>query len=546
MDEVNDKDVVVGEKDIQPVVNLEDNNLVNNNIPAEEEDGKAPEESIIQQLLGTSYASPLPPFVFWVECTCIAIQSILLSFFSLGYLNVVYEVPKIWMSIGSDDYPTDPSTTTFLSGQPIWIAIGCITGLIVGILKAYIFKFEEYEGFLEYLMNLGEDGNPLDCLKVTITCLISLMGNASVGPESGLGAACAGMSIIYAKGVNSICRRIESWTVSGSSGCEDEVNEEKDEEVGTTNETNTNKQEKLEDNEKIRSKLIVLSGMTAAFSTILPTPVTAILLCIELPGFETLSSKHGLSYMKTLAQLTISGTLSFWIFDRWYGNTYLPTVPNIPGFVPRFESYDTPLAAGIGLMGSVLALSYLLIAGIVKACTSKAKSILDEKLNSKLRIVIISTIGGTLFGTLGYIFPLTLGDGSYQLGTIFGTAGSNISTSVLIASSFAKMLTYWISEETGMVGGLFYPMLLIGSMCGRVIVNEFGTSWATTLACSLVALPAAICPGPLTLMMLGISTFNLSSRGGIPVLVCTVTAHVLFVGLGIPQKLMSKAPKKTQ
>lgn len=297
---------------------------------------------------------------------------------------------------------------------------------------------------------------------------------------------------------------------------------------------------------KIRSKLIVLSGMTAAFSTILPTPATAILLCIELPGFETLSKKHGLLYMKTIAQLTISGTLSYWIFDRWYGNTYLPSVPNIPGYIPKFESYDTPLAAGIGLMGSILALSYLLIAGIVKACTSKAKAFLDEKLNSKIRIVIISTIGGTLFGTLGYIFPLTLGDGSYQLGTIFGTAGSNISTSVLIASSFAKMLTYWISEETGMVGGLFYPMLLIGSMCGRVIVNEFGTSWATTLACSLVALPAAICPGPLTLMILGISTFNLSSRGGIPVLVCTVTAHVLFVGLGIPQKLMSKAPKKTQ
>ena len=63
-----------------------------------------------------------------------------------------------------------------------------------------------------------------------------------------------------------------------------------------------------------------------------------------------------------------------------------------------------------------------------------------------------------------------------------------------------------------------------------------------------MALPAAICPGPLTLMMLGVSTFNLSSRGGIPVLVCTVTAHVLFVGLDIPQKLilMSKASKKAQ
>ena len=48
MDEVNE--VVVEEKDIRPVVNLEDNDLVNNNISAEEDDGKAPEESIIQQL----------------------------------------------------------------------------------------------------------------------------------------------------------------------------------------------------------------------------------------------------------------------------------------------------------------------------------------------------------------------------------------------------------------------------------------------------------------------------------------------------------------
>lgn len=111
---------------------------------------------------------------------------------------------KIWMSLGTngDNYPTDPSTTTFLAGQPIWIVIGTVTGLLVGLLKGYIFQFDGYEGFLELLFNLGEGVNPMDCCKVTITCLVSLMGMASAGPESGLGAACTGLSIVYARGVN--------------------------------------------------------------------------------------------------------------------------------------------------------------------------------------------------------------------------------------------------------------------------------------------------------------------------------------------------------
>jgi len=46
--------------------------------------------------------------------------------------------------------------------------------------------------------------NPMDCCKVTITCLVSLMGMASAGPESGLGAACTGLSIVYARGVNTM------------------------------------------------------------------------------------------------------------------------------------------------------------------------------------------------------------------------------------------------------------------------------------------------------------------------------------------------------
>eukprot|EP00956_Cyclotella_meneghiniana_P001513 scaffold1712_cov84-Cyclotella_meneghiniana.AAC.4 len=54
---------------------------------------KEEDPTMMDELMGAPYASPLPPFSFWIETACIAVQSIVLSFFSLGYLNVVYEVP---------------------------------------------------------------------------------------------------------------------------------------------------------------------------------------------------------------------------------------------------------------------------------------------------------------------------------------------------------------------------------------------------------------------------------------------------------------------
>lgn len=455
------------------------------------------------------------------------------------------------MGVDGDAYPNDPATTTFFAGQPIWIAIGAVTGLIVGVLKAYVFRFDDYEGFLEDLLYLGEGTKPLDCLKVSITCLVSLMGNASLGPESGLGSACTGISLLCARGVNYLCSRLdpkpEEVEDRNANAISSPLLVEEDEEENLRNaSSNLGNRQPLEEEEQRRTKLMVLCRMVSAFSTILPTPAAAILLCIELPGFESLSTKHGLPYIKTVAQLTLAGTLSFWIFDTFYGDTYLPETKAVPGFLHKFTHSDLPLATGIGLMGAVLSLAYFLIAGIVKAILGRGiKPKLDTMLNKQLRILIVSTMGGTLFGLLGYIFPLTLGDGSFQVPAVIA-GGGEISTAVLISSAFAKMLTYWISNECGFVGGIFFPLLLMSLLCGRAVVNEMGSAVVPTLACGLIALPAAFIPMPLTTMLLGISTFNLSSRGGIPVLVCAITAHALFAGLGVPQKLLSLGTKRNQ
>ena len=515
---------------------------------------KSKPPDVMSKVIGRPYAPLVPPgLIYWVELFCITIQAIGLSFFCLGYLNVVFWIPELIFTMGDNEgFPEDPSTTTFLAGNPAWIGIGAFTGLVVGIAKAYVFRFDTYQGFLEDLMELGGDDDDgvsslggWSWVGVPVTCLLSLMGGASLGPESGLGSACTSLSVLYAKYVVDPCcswarkrccnRRSNSNSNATTASLENgEDNSEENRSLGK------------EQAERIqRRKLIVLCGLVSAFSTILPTPAAAIMLCVELPGFEALPVKHGLPFVRTVTQLVVAGTMAFFFFDWFYGDTFLPVEPIIPGFLHEYQSSDIPLAMAIGCVGALLAVGYFVFGGIVKRVAGTSKAALDARFGEKHRILLLCILGGISFGLLGYIFPLTLGDGSAQIGAIISErSGRNISTPVLVSSCFAKMLAFWISQEFGFVGGLFYPILLVSSIGGRVIVNEFGTPWAMTMACSLVAIPSAFTPMPFALLVLATSLFNMSSRSSVPVLVTVVTANVLFTGIGIPQAMLRLAKPK--
>ena len=119
---------------------------------------------------------------------------------------------------------------------------------------------------------------------------VILMGMASAGPESGLGAACTGLSIVYARGVNVICSKLEMRQLSITTTTDNDHTGEDEENTTTATDNGSSTHdlvllESIQNNAKRRSKLIVLCGMVAAFSTIMPTPASSILLCIETPGF---------------------------------------------------------------------------------------------------------------------------------------------------------------------------------------------------------------------------------------------------------------------
>lgn len=105
-----------------------------------------------------------------------------------------------------------------------------------------------------------------------------------------------------------------------------------------------------------------------------------------------------------------------------------------------------------------------------------------------------------------------------------------------------KMFAYYICVECGFVGGLFFPMLLMSTMLGRVFVNETSVQAGTALACSFIALPAAMVPSPIFMVAIAIILFFYVPEVGMSTLTSVVVSYVLFVGIGIPQTLgrMSK------
>lgn len=125
-------------------------------------------------------------------------------------------------------------------------------------------------------------------------------------------------------------------------------------------------------------------------------------------------------------------------------------------------------------------------------------------------------------------------------------SGAEIGSSTLAAAVFVKMFAYFICVECGFVGGLFFPMLLMSIMMGRVFVNETSVDQGPALACSFVALPAALVPAPVFMVVLSVVFFFYVPQVAMSVLSCVIVSYVLFVGIGIPHTLMSLGNKKAQ
>ena len=168
-----------------------------------------------------------------------------------------------------------------------------------------------------------------------------------------------------------------------------------------------------------------------------------------------------------------------------------------------------------------------------------------------------------------YVFPLTIGDGSFQLSTVLSSP-QQIGNTALAVSTFAKMFTYHVCKEAGFVGGIFFPCIIISSMLGGglvvmglmpgnsvrqsdfeshsvtdtryftgIFINVTGVNPVVGTSCAFVAMCGAFIPMPFFLILLSISCLSVGPQGLIPVFATVITAYLFCIGVGIPQGMLT-------
>jgi H+/Cl- antiporter ClcA len=208
-----------------------------------------------------------------------------------------------------------------------------------------------------------------------------------------------------------------------------------------------------------------------------------------------------------------------------------------------YDSLFLVQAFVIGVGGAAFGLVYVLMAGVLKAALRPLRSAMDARIGRWPRCVVLAGAGGAAVGALGWAMPLVLTDGSGQLPTVMAQPAA-IGSRVLAASAFAKALAYHLAGECGFSGGLFLPMLSMSTLLGAVIVNETGINPVVALSCSSIALGASLIPAPAMLALLANSLLLVGPQGLIPIAATAFTAHLLCMGVGLPQSLLAAVARR--
>ncbi len=217
--------------------------------------------------------------------------------------------------------------------------------------------------------------------------------------------------------------------------------------------------------------------------------------------------------------------------------SFNPTVLEIPGSL----DYNPPnyyFAVGIlyGIGGALMATYFVAVQLLVMGVFRPVKRICRRVAGPRGGRVVVAVLGGTMYGVAGWMLPLTMGDGSVPLIAPV-TYANKMDTSVMAVSCFVNVVCFWVSMETGFVGGIFTPLIYTGSLLGGVFSNVAQINTQVARSCGFISLAAALIPAPITLCFFAASIFRLGAPYLFPLMTCAFTSHILFDATGAAKHL---------
>ncbi len=249
-----------------------------------------------------------------------------------------------------------------------------------------------------------------------------------------------------------------------------------------------------------------LTGMAGTMGSAFTSPLFAGVLASELSPTE---KRH---YLTAFIPALFSAAIGYVIYFGVTGETMLGRYQ-----LPTYEFRFTHLLLGVVL--GVLAAFILILFALVKKLVTAGFSRIRSPLACGL-------IGGALVGLLAFALPLTATSGSSQL-TAELEISATLGVGFLIAILFGKMFAVALSQASGFLGGVVFPIIFIGGTAGVLVNSIFpDIPIALSVAALLAAVPGAALGAPVSLILIGAGTVGLGASALVPICIAVVVSYL--------------------
>jgi CIC family chloride channel protein len=194
----------------------------------------------------------------------------------------------------------------------------------------------------------------------------------------------------------------------------------------------------------IERKTLLAAGAAAGMTATFGSPISAVLLAIELLLFEFRP--------RSLIPVALASATASAVRIAIVGST--------PAFaMPALQQTSASTIAFYGLMGVLIGLAAVLV-------TKAVYWIEDGFEKLPIHWMWWPAIGGVVVGVIGYFFPKTLGVGYSNIDAILS---GELAPTVVVVFCGMKFLSWAISLGSGTSGGTLAPLFTIGGGLGTLI-----------------------------------------------------------------------------
>ena len=248
-------------------------------------------------------------------------------------------------------------------------------------------------------------------------------------------------------------------------------------------------------------RILILSGMSAAFSAIFRTPVAAAVFAMEVGCVGTMQ-------YAALVPCVMSSLTASYIAER----LGLPRERYEVYPVPEFAPVTALQTLGLGILCAALSIIFCVILHRTEHYVKKYIK------NQYLRILAASAV----LILLGLLFQTT---------DFYGTGGAVISRAVhgeaVWYAFFVKMIFTAVTLSGGFKGGEIVPSFFVGATAGCLFGHVVGLSPSLCAAAGMIALFCGVTNCPLTSMFISAELFG---QGCLPYCMLVIGVSYLLSG----------------